>query len=128
MAVAVLAVVLFHAEVPGVGGGFVGVDVFFVISGYLITKIIVRQQLAQALNAGRPDAVAECLPIQGWGSGNVLGHRDEGRDVVGVHEGGSRERPEEAHLQNPNPRAFSHQSPAGPMRRPMPPTVTIWSR
>ncbi|EID17599.1 acyltransferase, partial [Mycobacterium xenopi RIVM700367] len=26
-----LAVVLFHAEVPGVGGGFVGVDVFFVI-------------------------------------------------------------------------------------------------
>lgn len=40
-AVAVLPVVLFHAGLPGVGGGFVGVDVFFVISGYLITRIMV---------------------------------------------------------------------------------------
>ena len=47
-ALAVLPVILFHAGFSSFGGGYVGVDVFFVISGYLITRLI-----AAELDAGR---------------------------------------------------------------------------
>lgn len=47
-AVSIVAVVAYHARLPGVTGGFVGVDIFFVISGYLIIN-----QIVAGLRAGR---------------------------------------------------------------------------
>jgi peptidoglycan/LPS O-acetylase OafA/YrhL len=55
-AVAVLLVVLDHLQAPGFHGGFFGVDVFFVISGYLITSLLAAEYAKRAeAHGGRRD-------------------------------------------------------------------------
>ena len=63
-AVAVLAVFLFHLNHPWLPGGFVGVDIFFVISGYLITSIIFRDFERNRFSFGRfyQRRIARLLP------------------------------------------------------------------
>src|ERR1700728_4000983 len=46
-ALAVALVVLYHANIPGVHGGFLGVDVFFVVSGFVITNVLLRERASK---------------------------------------------------------------------------------
>ena len=51
--IAVLSVIFFHASIPGFLGGFVGVDIFFVISGYLITSLIIKEIDAEGFSVAK---------------------------------------------------------------------------
>jgi peptidoglycan/LPS O-acetylase OafA/YrhL len=50
-ALAVTLVVLYHANIPGVHGGFLGVDVFFVVSGFVITNVLLRERASKGTNS-----------------------------------------------------------------------------
>src|ERR1700689_2150544 len=50
-ALAVVLVVLYHADIPGVHGGFLGVDVFFVVSGFVITNVLLRERASSGRNS-----------------------------------------------------------------------------
>ncbi|MGB5094017.1 MAG: acyltransferase, partial [Parvibaculum sp.] len=63
-AIAVLSVVLYHARLTFIPGGFVGVDIFFVISGFLITSILYREMADRdfAISAFYERRVRRLLP------------------------------------------------------------------
>jgi peptidoglycan/LPS O-acetylase OafA/YrhL len=53
-ALSVVAVLLYHAGMPWLPGGFLGVEVFFVISGYLITMLLVEEfERSRTIAVGR---------------------------------------------------------------------------
>jgi peptidoglycan/LPS O-acetylase OafA/YrhL len=119
-AVAVVPVVLFHAGAPWFRGGFVGVDVFFVISGYLITSLILAEERAGRFSSADfyerrarrllPAlfiVILACTPFAWfWMTPSGLNTFGEGLAAVGVFLSNvwlSRQNPYFAPLQNQNP-------------------------
>lgn len=94
--VAVLPVILFHAGLPYVTGGFIGVDIFFVISGYLITTILlddidagrfsIRRFYERRMRRIFPAlfVVALATSIAGWAWLMPADLRDTGKSLIGV--------------------------------------------
>lgn len=67
-AIAVLLVLAFHAGVPGVRGGYTGVDVFFVLSGFLITSLMINERTEHgriSLSGFYSRRIRRILPMSG---------------------------------------------------------------
>lgn len=74
-ALAVVAVMLFHFDIPGFRGGLLGVDVFFVISGFLITYLLLGEvvkhghiEYRRFIGGGSPGSTRRC-----WQPSSALG-------------------------------------------------------
>jgi peptidoglycan/LPS O-acetylase OafA/YrhL len=94
-AIAVVAVMLYHSDLGPFSGGYVGVDVFFVVSGFLITRLLIRD-LNKLGGRSLPNFWARrarrLLPasgllilvtlLVGWFALDPLAHRSLGRDAV----------------------------------------------
>ena len=61
-ALAVVAVMVYHANSAWLPGGFLGVEVFFVISGYLITLLLIGEHERTGRGQARPVLAAPCPP------------------------------------------------------------------
>ena len=95
-AIAILLVLLYHAGLPFLPGGFIGVDVFFVISGFLITGLLIRELETYgkvSLTRFYARRAKRLLPATGvvliataaltWWSHSVVEWRTFGFDIVG---------------------------------------------
>ena len=94
-ALAVIGVVLFHADRAWVPGGFAGVDIFFVISGFLISRIILAECAAGRFSltmfyAKRAKRILPALIVMvgfvwivGWFRAAPTQYRDIGGDMLG---------------------------------------------